>query len=1081
MKKLFALILAAALALSATSCVGQPGDKKADDAPTSTLMIYMIGSDLEAKSSAGTDDLKEIEESGVDSEQNNIIVYAGGSPQWHSELGDKEKNVVLTLGSDGFEKQESFARTSMGDPETLSAFLNYCVEKKPADRYALILWNHGSGPLMGYGKDMLSKGDSLTLTEMDEAMQNSPFAKDKRLDWVGFDACLMSSAELCCVWDNYADYLIASQEIEPFFGWKYDFLKSVGKSSNDELFGGLTDSYLNACLQYFEKKGYHDRDSTLACIDLSCADEMQKAVNDLFAAAAPDVDKLYDTLAAGRVGTRALGRASTGSEYDLVDLMDLAAKMESTYPEQAKALSNVLSRMIVKNSTNAEGLSGLSLYYPFYNKNYYENSWCQIYKDLNVFPEYLGYLSAYEKIWLKSDMTDDGKSVTPTMSGANQYTATLTAEQAKHYASAKYYVLRRAGGETYQKVFSSADVSFDKGTLTANFDGNVIYAHNDIDDYILPVTIEHDTVGSITNYSIPVILDDSEGGSFVGSAAGDDVSFLKSRFLIAADKSKGEIAVSALMPYDTEKSGSDLLGGKTEEIDVSDYTTYNFFSEDPRAIVRAENGVIKGVDEWVNSFSHDWQWLSIADGLSFDYAPLTGGDYALVFEICDTQGSLYCTEPVDIKVTGTSLREEKPKQPITVDSDGTFPLLLKEDDNAALYLDVATSALYGETLTLNIKSKNGKSFNCITNDVLCNGSISIFGKTLFRDPGQFKEEYDGNFGFDFGDARDSGAMKEISSLRFNATLSDYESKKTLWNDDIIQINFEKGKEYKLKNVDWKGDAETMLLDQPISPLFGAEVNAQTIAEDSEKRIELLCFGEHKDRMESVYRVTNLTDRMLYFTSNGMTIDGTYVPLSIYDHVVQPKCVSYIRLWKYMDNNSYSLKTLSISALHTLKVNFRFSQSWVTLWQGFGEDKWYDVAVAKQSAAPAQSIRGGKTLVEENGVKISLMEYVSDDRCWHLMVQNSRDEGIRFDFNNLIVNGKEYQTDFDKEYAPVKMDIDANRVGPRQNGVIGLYESSLRIEGDTDPVKNIKLSFIVYDFQGSKILFESDKAIELNAE
>jgi hypothetical protein len=47
----------------------------------------------------------------------------------------------------GFKKDciETFSETNTGDPQILYSFAKWAVDMYLADRYALILWNHGSG------------------------------------------------------------------------------------------------------------------------------------------------------------------------------------------------------------------------------------------------------------------------------------------------------------------------------------------------------------------------------------------------------------------------------------------------------------------------------------------------------------------------------------------------------------------------------------------------------------------------------------------------------------------------------------------------------------------------------------------------------------------------------------------------------------------------------------------------------------------------------------------------------------------------------------------------------------------------
>ena len=72
MKKLISILLCIIIATSFVACAGSRGN-------STTLMIYMVGSDLEAKGGAGTADLEEMLKSEVDLSKNNVVVYAGGT------------------------------------------------------------------------------------------------------------------------------------------------------------------------------------------------------------------------------------------------------------------------------------------------------------------------------------------------------------------------------------------------------------------------------------------------------------------------------------------------------------------------------------------------------------------------------------------------------------------------------------------------------------------------------------------------------------------------------------------------------------------------------------------------------------------------------------------------------------------------------------------------------------------------------------------------------------------------------------------------------------------------------------------
>lgn len=1091
MKRSISLLLVIIMLLTLVSCGGSGSGSKNGK---TTLMVYMIGSDLESKSGSATDDLIEIQDSGIDLNKNNVVIYTGGSSEWQNDRVSGEKNSILTLTNDGYVTEETYAQKSMGEADTLSSFLDYCVKNHAADHYALILWNHGNGPLIGYGKDCLFENDSLSLSEMAKAMESSSFNESNQLDWVGFDACLMASAELACIWEPYAKYLVSSQEIEPAFGWNYSFLKNFGKTGDTELLSSVTENYLTACEDYYQQKGYEDRDITLSCVDLSCASQLEEALNGLFEAAGEDVGSHFDALSAMRVKTRALGRASTGSEYDLVDLKDMSAQFEKDYPDESAQLSDIIDKMVICNSTNAENLCGMSLYYPFYNKSYYEDSWWETYREMGVFSSYIKYLSEYQTKWLGHDMQDAyAVSKMPTAESESVYSLELTEEQEQHFASAKYYIMRKEGKETFAKVYSSSDVTLENGKLISNFDGNVIYAHNDIDDYLLPVTTEYDTVGNNTNYSVKLQLDSSQGGSFLTANIGgedQDVQFLNCRYLIAANKKDNSIAISALMPYDTEQSGTDLLSGKTEELDISDFTTYLFMEEDKLTVTRTDNGIVKEIDEWLPSDSHLWSEWSIADGLDFVYAPLGYGEYSMFFEICDTQGNLYCSEPIDIDTSKVDWLKHEEQKTTKVESNGNYPLLLKEDDSMAIYLDKIEDD-GREHLTLLAENKSDKKLKYVTEQLCCNDNISCSdgsGPYGVIDAGKKERPYTDvsdyidtdidieptPITFDFGAAQSTGAVKKLTSLQFDLKVTGYEDKKTVWKKETIVVDFKEGSEFKLEPK--YSLLSAPILDQELEPVFGAVVKPQTVADNDQFKAELLCFGmnDSKENINIVYRITNKSeDNNLCIASDGLAIDDIYLEKSM-QLEIPPKMSEYRSLLLY------DLEESHITGMQKLTASFRTGATSYIVWQGYGDVGWYDVKLDKKSDSPSTFDSGSEVLLDENNVKVSLVDFSKNDyddgKKWTLALECGGEEGAELQMIDLEVNGTKFENNYD--WTPVY--LYRAHTGPKQKSYFTISTAELSSSIAPKDVKNVSFRFAVYNFTGDKLLFESKDTVKLQA-
>lgn len=92
-----------------------------------------------------------------------------------------------------------------------------------------------------------------------------------KLEWIGFDACLMSSLEVASVLAPYADYMIASQETEPGWGWNYAFLSVLSDRAipGDEMGEYIVDSYMDYGEYVFDYYPNLYSDLTLSCIDLT--------------------------------------------------------------------------------------------------------------------------------------------------------------------------------------------------------------------------------------------------------------------------------------------------------------------------------------------------------------------------------------------------------------------------------------------------------------------------------------------------------------------------------------------------------------------------------------------------------------------------------------------------------------------------------------------------------------------------------------------------------------------------------------------------------------------------------------------
>lgn len=169
---------------------------KGNGQDTVTVLVYMNGSDLETDDAAATDDLSEMVAAGS-SDKVNVLVETLGTRSWNGKYNISSKTAQRhKLNGKGLQLlQDNLGNVNCGDADALSDFIKWGVKNYPADRYILMFWDHGGGPVYGFGYDDRTESeDSLTLAEIQQALHDSGTV----FDFIGMDCCIMSSIEVCC-------------------------------------------------------------------------------------------------------------------------------------------------------------------------------------------------------------------------------------------------------------------------------------------------------------------------------------------------------------------------------------------------------------------------------------------------------------------------------------------------------------------------------------------------------------------------------------------------------------------------------------------------------------------------------------------------------------------------------------------------------------------------------------------------------------------------------------------------------------------------------------------------------------------
>lgn len=347
-----------------------------------TYMIYMAAdNDLE---DAGIDDFLEMAQVGS-SDKVNIVVQFDRIPGYDTRYGDWKttKRFLITQGMTPTPANAlmDIGEADMGNGQTVKEFVNWTISNYPANKYALIFWNHGSGIIKKLWEERgirgvcwdNTNGGYLTMDEIETALAS------KMMNLIGYDACLMGMIEVAYEPKTSSQVMVASEESEPWDGWPYEPIMTAlvsNPSMDAALLGSITvkeyiDSYPG------------ESDVTLSAVHTTLS------LDDL----ASKVSAFADVLMANGEWAK-IKSARGATEYfasaSYVDLYDFAKEIYIRFTDTTVKNAALAVRDAINNNVIAEGhksghpdAHGIAIYFPtsgpspnYYNTNFAINtSW----------------------------------------------------------------------------------------------------------------------------------------------------------------------------------------------------------------------------------------------------------------------------------------------------------------------------------------------------------------------------------------------------------------------------------------------------------------------------------------------------------------------------------------------------------------------------------------------------------------------------------------------------------------------------------------------------------------------------------
>ncbi len=330
------------------------------------MMFYMAAdNDLYSQALTDIEELQKISgQPGIDI----IVQLDSPSGAYRYQVLPQGTSILANLG-----------QSNSGSPGALADFGRWAVKTFPAQKYLLVLWDHGDGwgkqgKNIGYDqyfKDWLSVAEG----ELRGALADISSTAGQPIDIVVFDACSMQMTEVLSELNGLCHYAVGSEALFPVDGMPYDVAwKGIDGNTPAE---SLAIRLVNSC-NIFNDLGYQTTCSAVNIGILSAATQNLKSLTGRLREL-----PVSDYVNPAEVSDSVLSFPPFAS-YDLPQALDFIGKR---IPDPEKTLvldagqqfkNSVMAQAITGNDN--QKASGLAAWYP--NGKYNFESGIDLYANL---------------------------------------------------------------------------------------------------------------------------------------------------------------------------------------------------------------------------------------------------------------------------------------------------------------------------------------------------------------------------------------------------------------------------------------------------------------------------------------------------------------------------------------------------------------------------------------------------------------------------------------------------------------------------------------------------------------------------
>ena len=363
LKKVFSILLAMAVMALSVPFTGIPYAQA--ETNKVTILVYMCGTDLESDEGEASGDLREMVSSGIGgSGEVTAIIATGGCKEWQRFDISTRSVQYHRVNSSGLELLKDVGKRNMGDAGTLSDFLSFALSAAPADRYILVFWDHGGGPVFGLCNDQNFQDDSLSLSELRTGLTNG--LSGTKMDIMAFDCCLMNCVDLCYDLYGFADHAVVSQELVSGTGLNYDeWIKPIVDNpsvSTQSIAMSMADTYIAE-----NSRGRNASTATMSVISMDKMPAVMDAANTFSAALSDEMQNNLSGVVRLRTQLTSFGEFLEYDASDLVDVEDMCTAFSALLPQESEALKLAARQAVSYNVTTSDIASyahGMSFFMP---------------------------------------------------------------------------------------------------------------------------------------------------------------------------------------------------------------------------------------------------------------------------------------------------------------------------------------------------------------------------------------------------------------------------------------------------------------------------------------------------------------------------------------------------------------------------------------------------------------------------------------------------------------------------------------------------------------------------------------------